>query len=80
VTDVPAKVYPMGNKTRSKGHKNDPIEDESLTLQSIARRHGLSEDALVRFVANTRQNARSRRRRISDSQIIEAVRELGRST
>jgi len=46
-----------------------PQSDETARLRRIAAGHGLSEDGLVEFVAETRRRARNRRRRLSDSQI-----------
>ena len=51
--------------------------DETTRLRLIASRHGLSEEGLVEFVADIRRHARSRRRRLSDSQIEALVRDLG---
>jgi hypothetical protein len=70
-----AKVDVM--TTRNLASATPPAADEASRLRRIAARHGLSEDSLVEFVADTRRQARNRRRRLSDAQIEALVASLG---
>lgn len=66
----------MTNRTEPPVSSSVP-DDEAAKLRRIAARHALPEDALVKFVNDVRDNARSRRRRLSDAQIEELVAGLG---
>ena len=66
----------MTNRTKPPVSSTVP-DDEAAKLRCIAARHALPEDALVKFVNDIRDNARSRRRRLSDAQIEELVAGLG---
>lgn len=52
-------------------------EEESSRLRQVATRHGLSGDALIRLVSESRKEARDRRRRLSDARLSELIRDLG---
>lgn len=63
--------------TMTSPHAEEPPLDEATRLRHIAARHGLSEEGIVEFVADIRRYARSRRRRLSDSQIVTLISDLG---
>jgi hypothetical protein len=66
----------MTNRTKTPTGA-DTAASEETRLRQIAARHALSQDGLVKFVADVRSHARNRRRRLADGQIEQLVRDLG---